>query len=266
MFGVDLISFIMERRKMDWKFHKYFLKNVPASPFTPLIQKIVSTYLEKEESNIYFLYMSKAKTSQVDSITFHYLIEYIRCNVFNSVESVTDLIRYCTLITQCSFLAYQNGVHLAPFGALRETSQAMKTFIANKKESPHAFWTSLDSNVLRLLPESFTSSEVLRTPIKHTQDVQKANIPQETSPEEPKSTLQEQRQTRVLLQDQVKIRNVKRDHMGVKKAVREDNVWVEKYTQLDSMEVEMAILEDQIQVKKDVQEDYMEVDKIIRED
>ncbi|GFY80144.1 hypothetical protein TNIN_88981 [Trichonephila inaurata madagascariensis] len=171
-FAVDLINFVMEHRKMDWKFHKYFMRNIQSTPLTPTIRSFVLQYLEKEETNIYFLYMMVTKASKVDCDRFYYVVEYVRSNIFSNVNTVTEVIRYCILISQYSLLAYQSGAHLAPLIALKEIPEALKTFISEKTETSSAFWTSLDSEVSKLLPESFASSTLIDSPIKQEKFLQ----------------------------------------------------------------------------------------------
>ncbi|GFR30079.1 hypothetical protein TNCT_613291 [Trichonephila clavata] len=171
-FAVNLINFVMEHRKMGWKFHKYFLKNIRSTSLSPTIQNFVLEYLEDEETNIYFVYMIVTKASKVDCDMFYYVAEHLRRSIFSSVNTVTEVIRYCTLISQCSILAYQRGVHLAPFVALKEVSEAMEIFISEKEETSSTFWASLDSEVSKLLPESFSSSPLIVSPMKEAKFLQ----------------------------------------------------------------------------------------------
>ncbi|GFY45801.1 hypothetical protein TNIN_201221 [Trichonephila inaurata madagascariensis] len=150
MFAIDLINFVMECRKIDWKFHEYFLKNIQSTPFTPMIRNFVSDYLEYDETNIYFVFARMSKGSNVDSDMFQWIVEYLRTIIFTSVNTVSEAIRYCIVIAQFSLLAYQTGAHLAPYVALKEIQEAMKTFISDKEESSSIFWASLDSQVSKL--------------------------------------------------------------------------------------------------------------------
>ncbi|GFS84635.1 hypothetical protein NPIL_322491 [Nephila pilipes] len=142
-FAVDLIRFLMERRGVPWKFHKYFLNKKNSTLLTQEIQNFASYYLDKEETNIYFLYMTLTKGLEVNNDTFCYIADYLRKSIFKSVDKSTDLIRYLTLMGQCSLLAYQGGAHLAPLIALREMHEAMKIYIPYKEELSIIFWAAL---------------------------------------------------------------------------------------------------------------------------
>ncbi|GFW10544.1 hypothetical protein TNCV_893391 [Trichonephila clavipes] len=150
-FAFDLINFVMECRKMDWKFHDYFLKNVQSTPFTPMIRNFVSDYLENKDLNLYFVYTSMIKASDVNSDMFERIVEYLRISIFTSVNTISEVIRYCIVIAQFSLLTYQRGAHLAPYVALKEIQEAMKAFISDKEESSGIFWASLDSQVSKFV-------------------------------------------------------------------------------------------------------------------
>ncbi|GFW29266.1 hypothetical protein TNCV_742081 [Trichonephila clavipes] len=182
-FAMDLIKFVMKRQKIDYK----YLKNIPSTLLTPTIRNFLLEYLKQEETNIYSVYIMRTKNLKVDCHMFNYVLKDLRRNVFSYVNTVTEVIRYCTLISLYALMAHQDGAQMAPDIALKEISEVMKTFISEKAETSCTFWASLDSEVSKLLPESFSSSASINSPIKQEKFLQ------EQTPDVDE-TLQEQRE------------------------------------------------------------------------
>ncbi|GFU30304.1 hypothetical protein NPIL_499371 [Nephila pilipes] len=150
IFASQFLHFIMKRRGVFWR-SRDLLCRVHSNLFNTLIQDFVSQYLDKEERNIYILFLKMNRRFKVDNETFPMVAESLKNGIFNEVSTIAELIRYCIVLCQFSLLAYLKGSYLAPYTGLIATYDAIKIYISNKVESPDVFWATLNVHISELV-------------------------------------------------------------------------------------------------------------------
>ncbi|GBN52810.1 hypothetical protein AVEN_224883-1 [Araneus ventricosus] len=153
LFARDLVTYVMRRKVPGWSFSAQYSKPRPVTPFSYRIRHAVDFYLNKECINLDTLFHMAFINESIEYDGFVRVIKLAVESVLTKMGSYNDLLRFLSLLSHFTVLAYVRGVALAPYFALLNMKAVLHTYTELKGVYTEVFYGELGYNAQDLIHE-----------------------------------------------------------------------------------------------------------------